>query len=191
MRFIAHQSCLALGLTWLCGSQMPGWGWRHQSHRGHKLKVNFWSHPQRLNPSVWLWGQGLYICISTHSLPPSTLCCYPLHHASLCLLLPPSCPTKFLREAFLLPSTLPEDLGLVPTKFPLLLNPETSLLTQSHWIFQKLSLREQPVPCSPGPGLASLGRLVTAAQPVLLSLQEHGLSPTHATRAEQGQGVAL
>lgn len=93
---------------------MPGWGWRHQRHRGHKLKVNFWSHPQLLNPSVWLWGQSLYICISTHSLYPSTLCCHPLHHASLCLLLPPSCPTKFLREGFLLPSTLPEGSRLSP-----------------------------------------------------------------------------
>lgn len=160
-----HQSCLALGLIWLCRSQMPGWGWRHQSHRGHKSKVNFWSHRQLLHPSVWVWGQGLYICISALSVSPNTVCCRPLYDASLCLLLPPSCPARLLTEGFLpaaLPPTLPGDLGLAPTKFSLL-NPETSLLTQSHWIAPEAVPQETPLQDQGWPHWADWSLLLSQA----------------------------
>lgn len=147
MRFIVHQSCLALGLIWPLGSQMPGWGWQHQSHQGHKLKVNFCSHPHLQNLGGGQ-GQGLYIYSYSLSPPAPSSATLSIMRACAC-----SCPLHVLpdssREGFLLPalpSTLPGAGGLAPTKFSLLLNPETSPLILSHWMSQRLSLRKHSSP---------------------------------------------
>lgn len=127
------------GSHWPPGSHMPGWGWQHQPPRA-QIKGKFWSHPPLLNPSLWVWGQGIRICTSTQWLSPSTL------HRSLCLLLPPLCPSSLLWGGLLtpaFPSTLPGGLGWALAKF-LLLTPETSPLTLSHWLISELPLRKHP-----------------------------------------------
>lgn len=83
---------------------MPGWGQQYQSHQGHELKVNFWSHTQLVNLGA---GPRTRICTSPQSFSPSTLCCYPARHPGPCLLLPPSCPANSSRQGFFLPSLPP------------------------------------------------------------------------------------
>lgn len=67
-----------------------------------------------------------------------------------------------------------------PATFSLLLNPETSPLTPSHWVPQGPSLRKHPSPCPQGPGLALGGAdwsPCCSARPA----QKRGLGLTRAT----------
>lgn len=118
MRFIEPQSCLALGLIW-SRSQMPGWGWWHQSHLGCKLKVNSGPFHHYRTPDSEYGARNLHLYFHTAALSQHSASFMPHQTA----------PGRASHSLASLPPSW--GLGLSPHQVLLLLNPETSL-TLSH-----------------------------------------------------------